>query len=184
MLTRKQLLQRENYERAQTYLFWMEQQLKFIEIHKLFTILLWHRLFPVRLYCSMSKLMEFAFLGEEESCWCFAVAHSLSSSPLLKHVDMILGCVEENVSKSTIGSAEVDRNNDISLNWSLRSHGFQNIPQVMQTETIIKSKEIAYIQRETCRRPRNKCSITSFYLHQIKDSLSIVFLSMTYDNDS
>ena len=151
MLTRKLLILRENYERVHTYPFWMEQQFKFIEIQKLSTILLWHRLFPVRLYCCMSKLMEFAFLGEEESCWCFAVAHSLSSSPLLKHVDMILGCVEENESKSTVSSAEVNRNNDISLNWSLRSHGFQNILQVMQTETIMKSKEIVYISKETCR---------------------------------
>ena len=129
----------------------MEQKFEFIEIQKLFTILLWHRLFPVRLYCSMSKLMEFAFLGEEESCWCFSVAHSLSSSPLLKHVDMILRCVQENVSKSTVSSAEVDRNYDISLNWGLRSHGFENILQVKQTETIMKSKEIVYISKEICR---------------------------------
>ena len=94
--------------------------------------------------------MEFAFLGEEESCWCFSVAHSLSSSPLLKHVDMILRCVQENVSKSTVSSAEVDRNYDISLNWGLRSHGFENILQVMQTETIMKSKEIVYISKEIC----------------------------------
>lgn len=144
-------MQKENYKPVQTYLFGMEQKFKFIEIQKLSTILLWHRLFPVRLYCCMAKLMEFAFLGEEESCWCFSVAHSLSSSPLLKHVDMILRCVQENVSKSTVSSAEVDRNNDISLNWSLRSHGFQNILQVMQTETIMKSKEIVCISKEICR---------------------------------
>ena len=144
----------------------MEQKFKFIEIQKFFTILLWRRLFPVHLYCSMSKLMEFAFLGEEESCWCFAVAHSLSSSPLLKHVDMILRCVEENVSKSTVSSAEVDRNNDISLNWSLRSHGFQSILKVMQTETIMKSKRNRLYLKRNLSTPRNKCSIILFHLHK------------------
>ena len=40
MLKRKQLMQEENYEPVQTYLFGMEQKFKFIEIQKLFTILL------------------------------------------------------------------------------------------------------------------------------------------------
>lgn len=102
----------------------MKQQFKFLKIQQLFTILLWHCLFAVRLHCCMSKFVQLTFLRQKKSCWRLAVSNALSSSPFLKDIDMIFGCVWENVSKPAVSSAEVDRNDYIS--FSLRRHVIQH----------------------------------------------------------
>ena len=65
--------------------------------------------------------MQLTFLSQKKSCWRLTVTYSLPSSPLLKDVDVIFRCVREDVSKPAVGSAEVDRNDDISFN-NLRRH--------------------------------------------------------------
>lgn len=102
----------------------MKQQFKFLKIQQLFTILMRHCLFAVRLHRCMSKFVQVAFFSQKKSCWRLAVTNSLSSAPFLKDIDMIFGCVWENVSKPAVGSAEVDRNDYIS--FSLRRHVIQD----------------------------------------------------------
>ena len=130
LLIRKPLLYiREQFyvqESKETYLFWMKQQFKFLKIQQLFTVLLWHCLFTIHFHCCMSKFVQLTILLQEKSCWRLAVTNSLSSSPVLKDIEVIFGCIWENVSKPAVGCSEVDCNDYIS--FSLRRHVIQDQP--------------------------------------------------------